>query len=236
MEFKELLEKKNKAEKKYILLDGAMGTVLQASGLKLGQIPEVLSFTDEELLIGIHRQYVESGSDIIYTNTFGGNRYKLEGCGYTVEQVIKKGIENARKACEGTDCIVALDLGPIGRLVEPTGDLKFEEAYDIYKEQEIAGREADVIVFETMTDLLELKAAVLAAKENTELPIICTMTFEQNMRTFTGCQVSSMALTMEGLGVDALGVNCSLGPDELYPVVEELGRYTRLPLVVKPNA
>lgn len=215
MEFKELLEKKNKAEKKYILLDGAMGTVLQASGLKLGQIPEVLSFTDEELLIGIHRQYVESGSDIIYTNTFGGNRYKLEGCGYTVEQVIKKGIENARKACEGTDCIVALDLGPIGRLVEPTGDLKFEEAYDIYKEQVIAGREADVIVFETMTDLLELKAAVLAAKENTELPIICTMTFEQNMRTFTGCQVSSMALTMEGLGVDALGVNCSLGPDEL---------------------
>ena len=204
MEFKELLEKKNKADKKYILLDGAMGTVLQASGLKLGQIPEVLSFTNEELLVGIHRQYVESGSDIIYTNTFGGNRYKLEGCGYTVEQVIKKGIENARKACEGTDCIVALDLGPIGRLVEPTGDLKFEEAYDIYKEQVIAGREADVIVFETMTDLLELKAAVLAAKENTELPIICTMTFEQNMRTFTGCQVSSMALTMEGLGVDAL--------------------------------
>ena len=236
MDFKTLLEKKNKADKKYILLDGAMGTMLQASGLKLGQIPEVLSFTNEELLIGIHRQYVKSGSDIIYTNTFGGNRYKLEGCGYTVEQVIKKGIENARKACEGTDCIVALDLGPIGRLVEPTGDLKFEEAYDIYKEQVIAGKDADIIVFETMTDLLELKAAVLAAKENTELPIICTMTFEQNMRTFTGCQVSAMALTMEGVGVDALGVNCSLGPDELYPVVEELGKYTRLPLVVKPNA
>ncbi len=236
MELRTLLEKKNKSDKKYILLDGAMGTMLQASGLKLGQIPEVLSFTNEELLVGIHRQYVQSGSDIIYTNTFGGNRYKLAGCGYTVEQVVKKGIENARKACEGTDCIVALDIGPIGRLVEPTGDLKFEEAYDIYKEQVIAGRDADVIVFETMTDLLELKAAVLAAKENTNLPIICTMTFEQNMRTFTGCQVSAMALTMEGLGVDALGVNCSLGPDELYPVVEELGKFTRLPLVVKPNA
>lgn len=236
MELRTLLEKKNKADKKYILLDGAMGTMLQASGLKLGQIPEVLSFTNEELLVGIHRQYVQSGSDIIYTNTFGGNRYKLADCGYTVEQVVKKGIENARKACEGTDCIVALDIGPIGRLVEPTGDLKFEEAYDIYKEQVIAGRDADVIVFETMTDLLELKAAVLAAKENTDLPIICTMTFEQNMRTFTGCQVSAMALTMEGLGVDAVGVNCSLGPDELYPVVEELGRFTRLPLVVKPNA
>lgn len=236
MELRTLLEKKNKADKKYILLDGAMGTMLQASGLKLGQIPEVLSFTNEELLVGIHRQYVQSGSDIIYTNTFGGNRYKLADCGYTVEQVVKKGIENARKACEGTDCIVALDIGPIGRLVEPTGDLKFEEAYDIYKEQVIAGRDADVIVFETMTDLLELKAAVLAAKENTDLPIICTMTFEQNMRTFTGCQVSAMALTMEGLGVDAVGVNCSLGPDELYPVVEELGKFTRLPLVVKPNA
>lgn len=236
VDFKTLLKNKNKSDKKYILLDGAMGTMLQASGLKLGQIPEVLSFTNEELLIDIHRQYVNSGSDIIYTNTFGGNRYKLDGCGYTVEQIIKKGIENARKACEGTDCMVALDIGPIGKLVEPTGDLKFEEAYDIYKEQIVAGRDADLVVFETMTDLLELKAAVLAAKENSELPIICTMTFEQNMRTFTGCQVSAMALTMEGLGVDALGVNCSLGPDELYPVVEELAKYTRLPLVVKPNA
>ena len=236
VDFKTLLKNKNKSDKKYILLDGAMGTMLQASGLKLGQIPEVLSFTNEELLIDIHRQYVNSGSDIIYTNTFGGNRYKLDGCGYTVEQIVKKGIENARKACEGTDCMVALDIGPIGKLVEPTGDLKFEEAYDIYKEQIVAGRDADLVVFETMTDLLELKAAVLAAKENSELPIICTMTFEQNMRTFTGCQVSAMALTMEGLGVDALGVNCSLGPDELYPVVEELAKYTRLPLVVKPNA
>ena len=236
VDFKTLLKNKNKSDKKYILLDGAMGTMLQASGLKLGQIPEVLSFTNEELLIDIHRQYVNSGSDIIYTNTFGGNRYKLDGCGYTVEQIVKKGIENARKACEGTDCMVALDIGPIGKLVEPTGDLKFEEAYDIYKEQIAAGRDADLVVFETMTDLLELKAAVLAAKENSELPIICTMTFEQNMRTFTGCQVSAMALTMEGLGVDALGVNCSLGPDELYPVVEELAKYTRLPLVVKPNA
>ncbi len=236
VEFKELLLRKNKASRKYILLDGAMGTMLQASGLKLGQVPEVLSFTDEELLIGIHRQYIESGSDIIYTNTFGANRYKLEGCGYSVRQAIKKGIANARKASEGTDCIVALDIGPIGRLVEPTGDLKFEEAYDIYKEQVLAGTDADIIVFETMTDLLELKAAVLAAKENSELPVICTMTFEQNMRTFTGCQVSAMALTMEGLGVDALGVNCSLGPDELVPVVEELRRFTSLPIVVKPNA
>ncbi len=230
MEFKELLEKR------YIVLDGAMGTMLQSSGMELGQIPEVLSFTNEELLIGIHKQYVDAGADIIYANTFGANRYKLLSCEYSVDAVIKKGIGNARKACEGTDTLVALDIGPIGRLVEPTGDLKFEEAYDIFKEQIIAGKDADLIVFETMTDLLEIKAAVLAAKENSDLPIICTMTFEQNMRTFTGCMVSSMALTLEGLGVDAVGVNCSLGPDELAAVVEELSKYTRLPIVVKPNA
>lgn len=230
MDFNELLKKK------YILLDGAMGTMLQAAGLKLGQIPEELSFTDEELLVDIHRQYVKSGSDIIYTNTFGANRYKLEHSSYSVEEVIKKGIANARKACQGTDCLVALDIGPIGRLVEPTGDLKFEEAYDIFKEQIAAGQDADLVVFETMTDLLEVKAAVLAAKENSRLPVFCTMTFEQNMRTFTGCMVSSMALTLEGLGADAVGVNCSLGPDELYAVVEEMGKYTGLPLIVKPNA
>lgn len=230
MEFSELLQRK------YIVLDGAMGTMLQASGLELGQIPEVLSFIEEELLTDIHRQYVKSGSDVIYTNTFGANRYKLSDCPYSVGEVIEKGIANARKACEGTECLVALDIGPIGRLVEPVGDLKFEEAYDIFKEQILAGRNADLIVFETMTDLLEAKAAVLAAKENSNLPIICTMTFEQNMRTFTGCTAASMALTLEGLGVDAIGVNCSLGPKELLPVVGELRKYTRLPLVVKPNA
>lgn len=233
VDFRQLINDKNR---RYILLDGAMGTMLQAAGLKLGQIPETLSFTEEELLVGIHRRYVESGSDIIYTNTFGGNRYKLAHCEYSVEEIVKKAVANARKACEGSECLVALDIGPIGRLVEPTGDLKFEEAYDIFKEMVVAGKDADLVVFETMTDLLELKAAVLAAKENTDLPIICTMTFEQNMRTFTGCMVSSMALTLEGLGVDAVGVNCSLGPDELVGVVEELTKYTRLPIVVKPNA
>ena len=230
MDIKKLLEKE------FVCLDGAMGTMLQARGLKMGETPEILNIEKPEILAEIHKEYIDAGADIIYANTFGANRYKLEGCGYNVDEIIKAGIKNAQKACEGTDTIVALDIGPIGQLLEPTGTLTFEEAYDIYKEQVIAGSECDVIVLETMTDLYELKAALLAAKENSDKPVICTMTFEENMRTFTGCSVSAMALTLEGLGADAVGVNCSLGPKELYPVVEELCRWTTLPVAVKPNA
>lgn len=231
MDFKKLLERD------YIILDGGMGTMLQASGLKLGEIPEVLGFTSPDTLINIHREYAESGADIIYANTFGANRHKLRNQGYTVSDIIKKALENAHKAVEGLDTLVALDIGPIGQLLEPTGTLTFEEAYDIFKEIIIAGKDnADVIVFETMTDLYELKAAVLAAKENSDLPIMCTMTFEENYRTFTGCSISAMALTMEGLGVDAIGMNCSLGPKEMYEVVKELAKWTTLPMIVKPNA
>ena len=230
MDFKELLKKD------YIILDGAMGTMLQSQGLEAGGIPELLGINEPEKIINIHKGYINAGSDIVYANTFGANRYKLEGCGYTVDEVISAGIRNAKKACEGTNALAALDIGPIGQLLEPTGTLKFEEAYDIFKEEIIAGRDADVIVFETMTDLYEVKAGVLAAKENSDKPIIVTMTFEQNMRTFTGCSISSMALTLEGLGVDAIGVNCSLGPKELLPIIEELSKWTNLPIVIKPNA
>lgn len=228
--FKELLEKE------FVILDGGMGTMLQKSGMAMGETPEVLGITNPELLINIHRQYINAGADIVYANTFGANRYKLEHCEQSVEEIIQTAVANARKACEGTNSYVALDIGPIGQLLEPTGYLSFEEAYDIFKEQILAGRDADVIVFETMTDLMEVKAGVLAAKENSDLPIICTMTFEENKRTFTGCSISSMALTLEGLGVDAVGINCSLGPKELLPVVKELSEWTTLPIVVKPNA
>lgn len=231
MDFKTLLN-----EKEFIILDGAMGTMLQAKGLKMGETPEALNIEKPDWLYDIHKQYVEAGADIIYANTFGANRHKLVKCGYSVEKTVGEAIKIARRAVEGTDTLVALDIGPIGQLLEPTGTLTFEEAYDVFKELVIAGKDADVIVFETMTDLYELKAAVLAAKENSSLPIICTMTFEENMRTFTGCDISAMCLTLEGLGVDAVGVNCSLGPKELYPVVEKICRWTKLPVVVKPNA
>lgn len=224
------------SNKEHVILDGGMGTMLQSSGLEIGGVPELLNITNPELLVSIHKKYIEAGADIIYTNTFGANSYKMKDTGYSIEELISSAIENAKKAAEGTDVLIALDVGPIGQLLEPTGTLSFEKAYDIFKQIVIAGKSADVIVFETMTDLLEIKAAVLAAKENTSLPIMCTMTFEKNMRTFTGCGVSNMALTLEGLGVDAIGVNCSLGPDELLPVVKEMAGWTTLPLIVKPNA
>lgn len=227
--------------KEYIVLDGAMGTMLQARGLKLGGIPEELNITNPEMIKEIHRLYIEAGSDIIYTNTFGGNGYKLSHSEYSVEELVKTGVRLAKDVClsyekDGQRPFTALDIGPIGQLLEPTGSLSFEQAYDYYKEMIIAGSDADVVVLETMTDLLELKAAVLAVRENSHLPLMCTMTFEQNLRTFTGTSVESMAVTLESLGVEAIGVNCSLGPKELYPVVEKMSRYTTLPLIVKANA
>ncbi len=222
--------------KDFIILDGATGTQLQKAGLELGEIPEKLSITRPEIIIDIHKNYINAGSDIVYANTFGANRYKLAECEYSVEEVITASIKCAKIACQNTNSLIALDLGPIGQLLEPTGALHFEDAYDIYKQQILAGKDADIIVFETMTDLYELKAGVLAAKENSDKPIICTMTFEENMRTFTGVSVSSMALTLNGLGVDAIGLNCSLGPAQLKPIIEELSKWTNLPLVVKPNA
>lgn len=227
-------------KKDYVILDGGMGTMLQAAGMKMGETPEMLNITQPELLISIHEKYLNAGSDIIYANTFGGNRYKLEECGHSVHELVTAGIKNARTACDNVkpEALVALDVGPIGQLLEPTGTLSFEEAYEMYAEIVKAGEAAgaNLVVFETMTDLLDVKAAVLAAKENSSLPVMTTMTFEENMRTFTGCQISAFALTAAGLGVDALGVNCSLGPKELEPVIAELTQWTNLPVIVKPNA
>lgn len=231
VDFKKFLD-----SKEFVLLDGAMGTLIQKSGVKYDSVPETLNITHPELIESFHKAYAEAGSDIVYANTFGANGYKLMESGYSVDEIIKSGVENAKKAVQGTDCLVALDIGPIGQLLEPAGSLSFDSAYDYFKEQIVAGQGADVIVFETMTDLYELKAAVLAAKENSDKPIIATMTFERNGRTFTGVSPASMAVTLTGLGVDALGVNCSLGPDELEGVVSEISKYTDLPLVIKANA
>ena len=233
MDLKKLL-----SEHEFVFLDGAMGTMLQKSGLKTGETPELLNITHPEIIENIHSMYIEAGSDIVYANTFGANRYKLEGSGHTVKELISAGISCAKNACRksGRKAYAALDIGPIGQLLEPTGSLSFEEAYDIFKEEVLAAEDADLIVIETMTDLYEVKAALLAAKENSDKPVICTMTFEQNGRTFTGCSCSAMALTLEGLGADAIGVNCSLGPKELMPVVSEICRWTTLPVAVKPNA
>lgn len=226
----------NLFDRDYIILDGAMGTMLQQKGMELGVVPETLNITKPEWIVDIHSQYINAGSDVVYANTFGANRYKMKDTGYTVEELISAAIKNAKTAAKDTNAMVALDVGPIGQLLEPTGSLSFEEAYDIFKEEILAAKDADLVVIETMTDLMEIKAAVLAAKENSNLPVITTMTFEENMRTFTGCSVSAMCLTLEGLGVDALGVNCSLGPKDLLPIVAEIAKWTSLPIVVKANA
>ena len=223
-----------------ILLDGGMGTMLQAAGLKLGARPEELNITDPQLIEGIHAQYAAAGSRIVNANTFGASAHKLAGSAYTLEQVITAGIENCKRACAPYGALTALDVGPLGELLEPSGTLAFEDAVAEYarivKAGEAAG--ADLIFFETYTDLYELKAALLAAKENTHLPILASMSFEAGGRTFTGCTVESFAATARGLGADAVGINCSLGPKEIFPMAKRLAEAVpgNFPVFVKPNA
>ena len=221
-----------------IILDGGMGTQLQALGLPVGQGPELWNLTEPEKVTAVHRRYVEAGSRVLYTNTFGVNRMKAARTGHTVRELVEGGVRCARAAAGQGDVKVALDIGPLGQILEPLGTLRFEEAYDIFREIVIAGRDAgaDLVVIETMSDLYEVKAAVLAAKENSELPVWVTMTFEATGRTFIGTTVPAMGLTLNGLGVDAIGFNCSLGPAELLPLIRELRQWTNKPLILKPNA
>lgn len=221
-----------------VILDGAMGTVLQQRGLPPGGKPELLNFTDPELLRSIYREYIAAGSQILCANTFGASAPKLAGTGRTVDEVVSAAIAIAKEAAAGTGVKVSLDMGPLGELLEPMGSLTFEGAYEYFKEIAVAGERAgaDLASIETMTDLYEAKAALLAVKENTSLPVSVTMSFEADGRTFTGCTVASMARTLEGLGADAIGLNCSLGPDKLAPFLRELCASTRLPVIAKPNA
>ena len=223
-----------------ILLDGGMGTMLQAAGLKLGARPEELNITDPALIEGIHGQYAAAGSRIVNANTFGASAHKLAGSAYTLEQIITAGIENCKRACAPYGALTALDVGPLGELLEPSGTLAFEDAVAEYARIVKAGESAgaDLIFFETYTDLYELKAALLAAKENTHLPILASMSFEAGGRTFTGCTVESFAATARGLGADAVGINCSLGPKEIFPMAKRLAEAVpgNFPVFVKPNA
>ena len=223
---------------KFLILDGATGTVLQQNGLKPGGIPELLNIERPELITDIYKQYINAGSDVIYANTFGANPLKFSRLGLDAKEIISAGVALAKNACIGTKVKTALDIGPLGELLEPMGKLSFEDAYGYFCEIIRAGVNAgaELIVIETMSDLYEAKAALLAAKEICALPVFVTMSFEQSGRTFTGCTISSMAHTLEGLGADAIGFNCSLGPDLLSSMVKELAQNTSLPIIVKPNA
>ncbi len=216
----------------FLLFDGAMGTMLQDAGLKAGELPETLNVTAPEKILEIHKKYIAAGADIISANTFGANRHKLKDS-EEVSRLIKAGVKLAKEAGAR---YTALDIGPIGALLKPIGTMDFEEAYNIFKEQIIAGSDADLILIETMSDLLEAKAAILAAKENSALPVFATMTFTDNGRTFLGTDPKTAAITLCSLGVDAIGVNCSLGPVELQPIVAELLKYSTKPVIVQANA
>ena len=222
---------------KIILFDGAMGTMLQKLGLKAGELPEMLNLTAGEKITSIHRTYLEAGADVVYTNTFGINRFKAQTAGVSVETIVKAAVQNARNACKDfQDKAVALDIGPCGKILKPAGDLEFEDAVKVFAEVVRAGRDADFIILETFTDLYELKAAVLAAKENSELPIAATMSFEADGTSFFGATIETMTATLEGLGVSALGLNCSLGPKQLEPLADRFLACSPLPVIIKPNA
>ena len=223
-----------------ILLDGGMGTMLQAAGMKLGTRPEDLNIENPELIRSIHAKYAAAGSRVVNANTFGASPHKLADSKYTLEEVITAGIANCKQAVAPYGALVTLDVGPLGELLEPSGTLAFEDAVAEYGRIVRAGvaAGADILYFETFTDLYEMKAALLAAKENSTLPIMASMSFEANGRTFTGCTVESFAATARGLGANAVGINCSLGPKEIFPMAKRLAEAVPgdFPVFVKPNA
>jgi len=233
-------------DNKMIFFDGAMGTELQKRGLKPGDMPDLMNISAPDAIQEIHGLYIEAGSDIICTNTFGANAFALRNTNHTPEEIITAAVLVAKRAVEGaklTDTsraktIIALDIGPTGLILEPVGDLNLEQAYKMFAEQAIAGEKAgvDVVQIETMSDLNEIEVAIKAVKDNTKLPVIACMTFNKNGRTFMGTDVESFVRLAEDSGVYALGMNCSLEPKEMYPVAEKFAKIASLPLVFKLNA
>ena len=229
--------------KELLYFDGGTGTLLQEKGMKAGELPETWNLTHTEEMVDIHRQYFEAGSDIVLTNTFGANALKFHNTEFELEDIVAAAVVNVKEGAwmgvhDGREVYAALDLGPTGKLLKPMGDLSFEDAYEAYKEVVQYGEEAgaDLIHIETMSDTYEVKAAVLAAKENTKLPVFATMIFDENGKLLTGGDVPSVVALLEGLKVDALGINCGMGPEQMLPILEEILKYATVPVIVKPNA
>jgi len=227
-----------KLGKERLFFDGAMGTMLQNRGLAVGELPELKNITDSETVFGIHLSYVKAGCDILKTNTLGANRLKLADTGFSVEQVVRAAVTNAKRAAQEKDVFVALDIGPTGKLLSPFGDLDFEEAVSIFAEMIRAGVQAgaDIVLIETMTDTYEIKAAMLAAKENCSLPVLVTFTPDSSGRILTGADIQTAVCLIEAFGADALGFNCGLGPEQTKTLLPELLRCASIPVIVNPNA
>lgn len=229
--------------KKLLFFDGGMGTLLQEKGLKPGELPETWNIREREAVIDIHRQYFEAGSDIVLTNTFGANALKFHDDRYDLQEIVTAAVENAREGAkrgihDGREHYIALDVGPTGKLLKPMGDLDFEDACAAFAQTMRYGEQAgvDLIHIETMSDMYEVKAAVLAAKENTSLPVFATVTFDEKGKLLTGGDVPAVVSLLEGLRVDALGINCGLGPQQMLPILKQIMEYASVPVIVKPNA
>ena len=219
-----------------LFFDGAMGTELQKNGLQKGELPENLNIHSSEIVSRVHKSYLDAGCNIVSTNTFGANSLKFDN----VSDIITKAVEIAKNTIKesGKQAYVVLDMGPLGKLLKPYGDLEFQTAYDLYKEQVVAGANAgaDLILIETMGDLYEIKSAVLAAKENTDLPVLVSMIFDEKGILLTGADIKTAVITLEGLGVDGIGMNCGLGPDQMLELLKEMKKYSSTPIFVQPNA
>ena len=227
-------------KKRRLFFDGGMGSLLQARGLRPGELPETWNLLCPEVIEEIHRDYLEAGADVVTTNTFGVNRFKFKKeDGYSVEEIVTAAVGHARRAAEAAGHgYVALDMGPTGKLLAPYGDLEFEDACDAYKEVVAAGERAgaDLIIIETMGDSYELKAAVLAAKEASHLPVFATVTLDEKGKMLTGGNPESVTALLEGLGADVIGLNCGLGPVQLLPFMKRMRAAASVPLMVNPNA
>lgn len=223
-----------------VLFDGAMGTMLQKAGLPKGTLPECWNLEKPEVVREIHASYLAAGCQVIKTNTFGANQIKISQTRYTVEQIITRGVELAKEAVNacGHTAYVAMDIGPTGKLLAPLGDLEFEEACGLFSQMASAGEKAgaDLILIETMSDTYEMKAAVVGAKEASALPVVATMIFDERGKLLTGGDIRTVVTLLEGLGVDALGINCGIGPHQMKGLLEELLRCSSLPIVLNPNA
>lgn len=229
---------KSRLGREILFFDGAMGSMLQRYGLKGGEIPETLNISDPALIKNIHKEYLAAGCDIITTNTFGANPIKSD---LPPEDIIKAAIAISRNAiseCGGKERYIAFDMGPTGKLLEPLGNLTFDEAYSAFAQAAVIAEKngADIILIETMSDTNEAKAAVLAAKENTSLPVFCTMTFDENGKTLTGADPLIMSAILEGIGADCIGINCGYGPDVISGIAKELQEAASIPVMIQPNA
>ena len=227
-----------RAKNGIVVFDGGMGTMIQPY-MKLGELPEMLNITMPDVIYGVHKAYLEAGADVVETNTLNANRRKLALAGQSVENVITAAVNNARRAV--SECgrgYVALSMGSTGVMLEPLGDMSFDEAVDIYAEMAAAGAKAgaDLILIETVSDLHEIKAAIYGAKQETQLPVAVTMTFDENGRTLTGADIKTSVVTLEALGADIVGMNCGLGPDMMCRLMPQLAACASVPVLINPNA